>query len=138
MAAKPITSHLKRQLKIICDRIFKKELATQFTERKVTITTSWLEYSVHAITRMAQRGIGREEAEYVRRHGRHIHCGGVLHIFLGKKDIPATDRRNPCIRKLEGTTLIIDPFNTAEVITAYRNKQALKSIRRKAKYCQRP
>ena len=92
---------------------------------------------MHAITRMAQRGIGREEAEYVRRHGRRIHCGGVLHIFLGKKDNPATDRRDPCIRKLEGTTLIIDPINNAEVITAYRNKQALKSIRRKTKYYQR-
>ena len=83
---------------------------------------------------MAQRGIGKAAAEYVCQHGRRIYCGGVLHIFLGKKDIPAADRRNPGIRKLEGTTLIIDSFTHAEVITVYRNKQALKSIRRKSKY----
>ncbi len=93
-----------------------------------------LVYSHHAHKRMAQRGICKEDIEYVYEHGHRVYSGGVLHLFLRKKDIPPLDRRNADARKLEGTTILLSSGSHAEVITVYRNKQALPQIRRKCKY----
>lgn len=83
---------------------------------------------------MAQRGIRTEDIEYVYEHGHRVYSGGVLHLFLRKKDIPQPDRRKSNARKLEGTTILLSSEEKAEVITVYRNKQALPQLRRKLKY----
>ena len=83
---------------------------------------------------MAQRGIRREDVEYVYEHGHRVYSGGVLHLFLRKKDIPEIDRRKSNVRKREGTTILLSSEKKPEVITAYRNKQALPQLRRKQKY----
>ncbi len=95
---------------------------------------TWLQFSAHALYRMAQRGISSQEIEYVCEHGRRFHRGGSVHYFLGKKDIPREDRQNADIRKLEGTTVLLDRETRSVVLTVYRNKQAPKKIRRKEKY----
>ena len=95
---------------------------------------TWLQFSAHALLRMAQRGISSQEIEYVCAHGRRFHCGGSVHCFLGKKDIPETDRNDARIRQLEGTTVLLDRETRSIVLTVYRNKNAPRKIKRKTKY----
>lgn len=95
---------------------------------------TWLQFSAHALIRMAQRGISSQEIEYVCEHGRCFHRAGSVHYFLGKKDIPRDDQINADIRKLEGTTVLLDRETRSVVLTVYRNKQAPKKIRRKEKH----
>lgn len=95
---------------------------------------TWLQFSTHALIRMAQRGISSQEIEYVCEHGRRFHRGGSVHYFLGKKDIPREDQQIADIRKLEGTTVLLDRETQRVVLTVYRNKHAPKKIRRKEKY----
>lgn len=92
-----------------------------------------LMYSKHAITRMAQRCLSAAEIEYVVCHGRRYYSAGVIHYFLGKKDIPEDDQKYDKYRKLEGATVLVDSKLGRAVITAYRNKST-KKIRRKAKF----
>jgi hypothetical protein len=57
----------------------------------------------------------------------------VLHVFLGRKDIPYDEFRK--VERLEGTVLVMDDTHPEPVlITVYRNRRALKSIRSKQKY----
>ncbi len=91
-------------------------------------------FSEHAITRMAQRRLSVPEVEYVVDHGRRYYSGGVLHYFLGRRDIPQSDCKHDRFAKLEGATVLLDPVSTLMVITVYRNRSAPKKITRKAKY----
>lgn len=91
-------------------------------------------YSDHALHRMAQRGISDEEIEYVCRYGQAINCAGSVHYFLRRKDIPLQDQNNSHLRKLEGTTVLLDQETGSVVLTVYRNKEALGQIRRKNRH----
>lgn len=93
----------------------------------------------HAVLRMAQRHISYDEVRYVILHGARYHSAGVLHCYLRGKDIPECDRRHSQYSRLEGTVVLLDGCSGVEVITVYRNrsKDALKAIRRKAKYNRR-
>ena len=93
-----------------------------------------LVFSGHAITRMAQRHLSTGEIEYVIRNGRRYRSAGVIHCFLGRRDIPRSDRRNGQLSRLEGTTVLLDSMQAETVITVYRNRSAPKKIGRKAKY----
>ncbi len=93
-----------------------------------------LHYSGHAMTRMAQRCLSADEIEYVICHGQRYHAAGVIHCFLGKKNIPEADQKADKIRRLEGATVLLDSKEGKAVITVYRNRSAWKKIRRKAKY----
>ena len=90
----------------------------------------------HALLRMAQRHVSSDEVRYVMLHGVQYRSAGVLHCYLRRKDIPESDRRHSQFSRLEGTTVLLDSHSGAQVITVYRNrsKNALKAIRRKAKY----
>ncbi len=92
-----------------------------------------LQYSNHAMTRMAQRNLSTEAIEYTVTYGQRFHNAGAIHCFLGKKDIPKFDRKHDQVRRLEGTVVLLDPKSDT-VITVYRNKDAPLEIRRKAKY----
>jgi hypothetical protein len=83
---------------------------------------------------MAQRRLSTAQVEYVVNHGRHYHSAGVIHYFLGKRDIPSSDSKNDSFAKLEGTTVLLDPYRAETVITVYRNRSAAKKISRKAKH----
>jgi hypothetical protein len=95
-----------------------------------------LHFTRHAIQRIHQRALSEADIEYVVEHGRRHWAGGVLHCFLGRRDIPGQDRRMDRIWRLEGTTVLLKEINeqTAMVVTAYRNRKASRQFRRKAKF----
>ena len=90
--------------------------------------------SAHAVQRMAQRNLTYSEIEYVCDHGQRVHRAGVVHYYLGWRDIPVGDRRDARIQKLEGTTVLVGGDHSNEVVTVYRNRNGTKSFRRKTKF----
>ena len=94
-----------------------------------------MEYSDHAITRMAQRGFSDEDVRYIMKHGQRIHRTGIVFYFLGRKDIPEEDLKEKKYRRLEGSTILINTVDDNEqvIITVYRDRGALRNIRRKHK-----
>jgi phosphatidate phosphatase APP1 len=90
--------------------------------------------SYHAQVRQAQRNLSFEDIAFIYAHGRRIYTGGALHIFLGRRDMPAGRSLYRRYERLEGTVLVVG-FEHAQpvLVTAYRNRQALKTIRRKLK-----
>ncbi len=59
----------------------------------------------------------------------------VLHVFLGRRDIPADKTIHSRFAHLEGTMLMMDDTQGEVVlITAYRNRRGLRRLRAKAKY----
>jgi len=83
---------------------------------------------------MAQRGIREEEVIFAYQHGRRLHIAGRIFIFLGKRDIPRKYRNSPQATRCEGLVLLVDFLTESTIITVYRNKRALKRLRRKPKY----
>src|SRR5690606_25971082 len=86
--------------------------------------------SRHARLRFAQRNLSKEDIEYVMRYGRAHHVSGSVTYYLRRRDIPADDMANDTIRRLEGTAVVLDPDRSV-VITAWRDKDGLKSLRRR-------
>jgi len=90
--------------------------------------------TIHATKRVAQRNLSKDDLEYVLHHGTKCHKAGACFYFLAGKDIPAEDRKDNEIARLEGTTLVLDPGQTT-IVTVYRNREkGLKRIRRKQDY----
>ena len=85
---------------------------------------------------MAQRNVSRNDVEYVLEHGERINTTGIMVYILRKRDIPQDDRNKSEITRLEGTVVLtgFTQDGNLEIITAYRNKSALKAFRCKAKY----
>ena len=91
--------------------------------------------SAHAYRRLAQRNLDPTDVDYVCAHGRRYHAGKALFIHLGRRDIPADDRRVDRLRRLEGTVLVLDPVTGLHLTTAYRNRnRGSRDIKRKSKY----
>lgn len=82
---------------------------------------------------MCQRCLSIPDVEYVVLHGQQHWRAGVVHYFLGRCDIPTKDQAKDHLCRLEGTTVLVDSETRRSVITVYRNRSALKDIRRKAK-----
>lgn len=87
----------------------------------------------HAAVRAAQRNISKRDIEIIAMYGRELHCGGVLHLFLGEKDLPADLRSDDAIARLIGMTAVLAKDDHS-IITIYRNRDALSMIRRKSKW----
>jgi hypothetical protein len=85
---------------------------------------------------MAQRNVSLSDLEYVLAHGERIYTTGITVYILRKIDIPHSDRNKSEITRLEGTVLLarFSQDGYLKIITTYRNKNALKALRRKAKY----
>ena len=81
--------------------------------------------------RCRQRHFREDEIAYVRRHGQILHRTGICFYFLGARDVPLADRRHAWVERLIGTTLLIEDD---ELITIYKNRRALRYIKRKLKY----
>ena len=90
-----------------------------------------LSYTKHAKKRMAQRNISKSDIWVAMRYGQKLHRTGIIFFFLGKNDIPEIMLKT--LEGLEGITVLLDPNNT-EVITVYRNRDALRNIKRKTKH----
>lgn len=88
--------------------------------------------SNHAARRAARRNVKVEALEYVLTYGRCIQRTGVTFYFLGRDDLPPADRHASWASRLEGTVVLMG--NDGEIITVYRQRNALPTIRRKLKY----
>ncbi|MEN9937396.1 MAG: hypothetical protein RLZZ387_3975 [Chloroflexota bacterium] len=89
----------------------------------------------HARTRQAQRNVSDEDMAFVLEYGRGIRSGGVLHVFLGRRDMPRDLERYRRYAHLEGVVLVVNDTGDAPVLlTVYRNRAGLKDIRCKARY----
>lgn len=91
-----------------------------------------LPFTKHARKRGARRNIAPDAVEYVLAYGRMIQRTGVTFFFLGRSDIPPTDRRVSWASRLEGSIVLL--ASDGEVITMYRNRRGLHTIQRKLKY----
>jgi hypothetical protein len=86
----------------------------------------------HAELRLSQRGIQENDLSLLLEYGTTVHNGGALFVFMRKRDIPR-DVDSTKETKLEGLTAILDA-HTLELISMYKNKNALRQIKRKYKY----
>lgn len=85
--------------------------------------------SRHARHRASQRGLTEDEIAFILFYGRRLHRTGILFLFLGHRDVPERYRRSHGY--LAGATLLV--ANDGTVITAYKNQDALRTIKKKAK-----
>jgi hypothetical protein len=90
--------------------------------------------SGHAQVRLAQRNLSPSDIDYVFEHGRRVRNGKAVFVHLGKRDIPADDRRLTRFSRLEGTVLVLDAYTGLHLTTAYRNRRTgIRDIKRKLK-----
>ncbi|GAB4573103.1 MAG: hypothetical protein Kow0077_14450 [Anaerolineae bacterium] len=81
-------------------------------------------FSDHAIERCHQRNLSPDEVAYVIAHGRRYYCNGALYFSLGKRDIPACDRRDQRISQLVGLHVVTQQDGDDLVVTtAFRNRK---------------
>lgn len=91
-----------------------------------------LAFSSHAARRAARRNVRRDGVAYVLAYGRLCYRTGARFFFLGARDVPFEDRRDPWATRLVGTVVVV--ASSGEVITTYRNRHASHHIARKLKY----
>lgn len=96
-----------------------------------SIMTDRYEFTHHALIRMAQRNLSKSDVIFAIKHGLSLHRDGIVFFFLGQRDLPK-DAPYWSYR-LEGTTVLLDPW-TLTIITVYRNRRALRRIKRKPTY----
>jgi hypothetical protein len=85
--------------------------------------------SSHAARRMAQRNLDLGDLALVLRFGRAEYRAGAKFYFLCARDVPEGMKR--ALEKLVGTTVVIEGD---AISTVYRNRQALRRIKRKLKW----
>lgn len=85
----------------------------------------WSQLTAHAKKRMWKRSLSVPEILAVIRYGQRHFTGGCQFIFLGKRDAPDN------FKYLEGTTVVLED---GKITTVYKNKDALKTIKRKVKF----
>lgn len=88
--------------------------------------------SKHGRLRVAQSNLSTDDVELVRRYGVLEHRTGVRFYFIGRREVERYRHVAPRIAKLHSIVLIVSQDDDT-VITVYRNKHALKQIRRKSK-----
>jgi hypothetical protein len=88
--------------------------------------------SRHARQREAQSNLSDRDLELVRRYGVLEHRTGVRFYFVGRREVQRYRHVEPRIAKLHDIVLIVSSDGRM-VITVYRNRNALKEIRRKSK-----
>jgi len=85
----------------------------------------------HARTRSAQRNLAPADLQYVLEHARIYHVADSVTFFLGRRDIPEADRSDDAVMRLEGTAIVTSTSEESVIITAWRNRNGTKNIRRK-------
>ena len=87
--------------------------------------------SKHARQRGAQSNMCERDLDLVRRYGVLEHRTGVRFYFVRRQEVERYRKVEPRLVRLHGIVMILSQDNT--VITLYRNRKALKDIRRKSK-----
>ncbi|MCL4508986.1 MAG: DUF4258 domain-containing protein [Chloroflexi bacterium] len=88
-------------------------------------------YSYHALTRSCQRALTPDQIAYVLIYGTPVFRAGALFYVLRRRDITPGDLRSDEVAKLEGAVVLV---SEGVITTVYRNRRALRSIRKKQKY----
>ena len=88
--------------------------------------------SRHAKRRGAQSNLSDQDIELVRRYGVLEHRTGVRFYFVGRREVERYRDVEPRLAKLHDIAMIVSSDGLV-VITVYRNRKALKDIRRKSK-----
>lgn len=104
----------------------------QFTE----YTGEQTKLSRHAMHRGAQSNLCSDDLDLVRRYGVLQHRTGVCFYFVRKREVERYRGAEPRLAKLHDIVMIV--ANDGTVITIYRNRHALRDIRRKSKTFERP
>jgi hypothetical protein len=87
--------------------------------------------SDHAELRMAQRNVSWHDVQFVLQYGQRYRKTGIIHVFLGARDIPHDLHRE--YARLEGTTILVNQ-DTDTIITVYRDRESgANYIRRQVK-----
>jgi hypothetical protein len=86
--------------------------------------------TAHARRRSSCRNLRHAEIEYVIANGRPLQRTGATFYFLARRDVPHRDLR--WAARLIGAIVVV--AHDGEVITVYRNRAGLPTIRRKVKY----
>jgi len=92
-----------------------------------------IQFDNHIDLRACQRNFSMNDLEFIIRYGHRIRRTGVIYCQMRRKDMPQDIPPNDPRQRLIGSTVILDKDARA-VITAYRNPEAFKRDRRKAKY----
>jgi hypothetical protein len=87
-----------------------------------------LEITSHAAVRMAQRNLNLDEVSLVLAFGRVRHCAGAEFHVLCRKDIPRGHEKR--LERLVGSVVVVED---EQVITVYKNRDALRIVKRKSK-----
>jgi hypothetical protein len=96
---------------------------------------SQLAISRHAKHRQARRNVSVDDIHFVLANGQRFYCAGAMHVFLGRRDLPGERYVYQRYAHLEGTVLVLcDRGSHLVLITIYRNRQGLRSIKAKAPY----
>ncbi len=93
-------------------------------------------YTDHAQVRKSQRGIEDDAILLTLTHGKKYYRTGVIFYFLDNKSICQLRDDGAIVPDFyEGTTLITknDRFKNIIITTVYRNKYAIKDIKKKKK-----
>jgi hypothetical protein len=89
----------------------------------------------HATHRQARRNVSNDDIAFVLANGQQIYCAGAMHVFLGRRDLPGERELYQRYARLEGTVLVLHDYGSHLVlITVYRDRQGLRSIKAKAPY----
>ena len=84
----------------------------------------------HAEHRAAQANLTQDKINIILQFGRWIHRGHALFCVLLKRDLPHLLQGDDYFLKLTDCALVMDPSGS-EIITCYKNKTAIKNIKRK-------
>ena len=95
-------------------------------------TEGGAQLSKHGSQRAAQSNLSVDDVELVRRYGVLEHRTGVRFYFIGRREVERYRVVAPRLAKLHDIVMIVS-CDDDTVITVYRNRHALKQIRRKSK-----
>ena len=95
------------------------------------VSSGVVKLSSHARQRGAQSNLCECDVELVRKYGVLEHRTGVRFYFVRRREVERYHLAEPRLARLQGMVMIVS--NDGIVITFYRNRDALKAIRRKSK-----
>ena len=86
--------------------------------------------SEHAYWRQTQRNISAIQTQMVVLYGRLVYAGDAMHYFFGQREVRQYWQAfGECHDELDGVVVVMS--HDGVVVTAYRNKKALRAIKRR-------
>lgn len=86
----------------------------------------------HALTRARQRGFNFCEIAFVLEYGHIEYRTGIRFFFFGERQVPTLHRHDIWVQRLVGTVVLVSS-QESKIFTVYKNKNALRTIKKKSK-----